>query len=183
MSSSNGVNRASKRQSEKREGYVDHLDRKSLFKDSQDMKEAMEQLRAEQSSMRGRRQSTLTQDELDRSHTRHFYPVDEVMSALQKAVRRGLVEEAVFWARELNCSGLSRVLADRLLVLSVEDIGIASVESCRWTVMLRQCYLSHRDPTIGCTFLEAGIWALASHPCNRMSCVACLWQRSRVRCH
>lgn len=119
-------------------------------------------------------------DELDRSHTRHFYPVDEAMSAIQKAVRRGLVEEAVFWARELNCSGLSRVLADRMLVLSVEDVGIASVESCRWVVMLRQSYLSHRDPTIGCTFLEAGIWALASHPCNRMSCVACLWQRSRV---
>ena len=38
--------------------------------------------------------------------TINLYLVDEVLSALQKAIRRTLVDEALFWTLELARSGL-----------------------------------------------------------------------------
>lgn len=37
--------------------------------------------------------------------TKNDYPADEVISALQKDIRRGNVEQAAFWAHELCVSG------------------------------------------------------------------------------
>mmetsp|Transcript_40429 Transcript_40429/g.116221 ORF Transcript_40429/g.116221 Transcript_40429/m.116221 type:complete len:771 (-) Transcript_40429:38-2350(-) len=59
-------------------------------------------------------------------HTKHFYPVDEVLSSLQKAVRRGHTSNAAFWAGELHVSGLSVIALKRLLIMAVEDVGITS---------------------------------------------------------
>lgn len=49
------------------------------------------------------------------------YRLDEVKSALQKAIRRGQEEEAMFWARELMESGKATALWQRLKVIAVED--------------------------------------------------------------
>ncbi len=49
------------------------------------------------------------------------YRLDEVKSALQKAVRRGQQEEAMFWARELIESGKATALWKRLKTIAVED--------------------------------------------------------------
>eukprot|EP00928_Gymnodinium_smaydae_P080789 TRINITY_DN64414_c0_g1_i1.p1 TRINITY_DN64414_c0_g1~~TRINITY_DN64414_c0_g1_i1.p1 ORF type:complete len:777 (+),score=88.65 TRINITY_DN64414_c0_g1_i1:113-2443(+) len=66
-------------------------------------------------------------EERERSdHTVHFYPIDEVLSALQKAVRRGHARNAAFWAGELHMSGLTTIAVKRLLIMAVEDVGIAS---------------------------------------------------------
>lgn len=59
-------------------------------------------------------------------HTFHFYSIDEVLSALQKAVRRGHARNAAFWAGELHVSGLTAIALKRLLIMTIEDVGLAS---------------------------------------------------------
>lgn len=54
------------------------------------------------------------------------YPMDEVVSSLQKSIRRGLEFEAGFWALELIDSGYWRYLMDRLQTIACEDIGLAN---------------------------------------------------------
>lgn len=53
------------------------------------------------------------------------YQYDEVVSALQKTIRRGLEREALFWAFELAESGFQRALWRRLQVIASEDVGMA----------------------------------------------------------
>lgn len=53
------------------------------------------------------------------------YPVDEVSSALQKSIRRGLEEDALYWAAEF-CKARPNNLWKRLRVIASEDVGIAS---------------------------------------------------------
>jgi replication-associated recombination protein RarA len=53
------------------------------------------------------------------------YPLDEVISALQKEIRRAQVAQAIFWAKELIRSGYSAYLWRRLFVIVSEDIGLA----------------------------------------------------------
>ena len=53
------------------------------------------------------------------------YPMDEVASALQKCIRRGLEEEALYWALELE-SNFMMYVWKRLAVTAAEDIGMAN---------------------------------------------------------
>ncbi len=56
------------------------------------------------------------------------YPLDEVASALQKAIRRGEIEGAAWWAIELLESGMGAYLWRRLMVIASEDVGPAASE-------------------------------------------------------
>lgn len=64
-------------------------------------------------------------DPWTRVKTYHDFAADEVISALQKEIRRGITENAALLAHEMILSGpaLEAVLWERLLVISVEDIG------------------------------------------------------------
>lgn len=64
-----------------------------------------------------------------RMETVHGYPLDEVVSALQKAVRRSHVDEAMWWAVELNVSGMGGYCWRRLMVICEEDIGPADPQA------------------------------------------------------
>lgn len=57
--------------------------------------------------------------------TRHNFPADEVISALQKEIRRGNVENAAVLAYEMftTSAELEAKLWTRLIVISVEDVG------------------------------------------------------------
>lgn len=57
------------------------------------------------------------------------HPLDEVTSALQKCIRRGLEEEALYWALEMAESGYGQYLWKRLMVIAAEDIGIADPQA------------------------------------------------------
>ena len=64
--------------------------------------------------------------------TKHGFNDDEVVSALQKQIRRGIEDDALYWALELcengkNKSGFSR-LRNRLLIIVYEDIGLGNPE-------------------------------------------------------
>jgi replication-associated recombination protein RarA len=54
------------------------------------------------------------------------YDLYEVMSALQKSIRRGLEEDALFWGTELYLSEYADHAWNRLLVISSEDVGLAA---------------------------------------------------------
>jgi replication-associated recombination protein RarA len=67
-----------------------------------------------------------SQDPWTRVQTRGAFPADELISALQKSIRRGLVENAALVAYELYRSSpeLEEQLWRRLVVISVEDVGL-----------------------------------------------------------
>ena len=53
------------------------------------------------------------------------YKLGEVTSALQKSIRRGQTDDALYWAAELDRSGFSKYCWKRLRVITSEDIGPA----------------------------------------------------------
>jgi hypothetical protein len=53
------------------------------------------------------------------------YRCDEVASALQKSIRRGLEREALHWASELELGGWGRYVWKRLTIMVSEDVGLA----------------------------------------------------------
>lgn len=61
--------------------------------------------------------------------TKNGYRMDEVVSALQKAIRRGQEKEALFWAFELVDSGRWSYLFHRLKIIAAEDIGLADPQA------------------------------------------------------
>lgn len=85
--------------------------------------------------------------------TRDGYNMFEVASALQKSIRRGEVEEAMFWAAELDQSGLGEYLWKRLRIIASEDIGLADPMACvivrslydNWTELRRKPQKSERE--------------------------------------
>jgi replication-associated recombination protein RarA len=63
--------------------------------------------------------------------TRHGLAADEVISALQKEIRRGRAENAALLAHEMIATSpeLERTLWDRLSVISVEDVGFGESQA------------------------------------------------------
>ncbi len=57
--------------------------------------------------------------------TKGKYPMDECASALQKCIRRGMEEEALYWALELETEFMMYVWK-RLAMTAAEDIGMAN---------------------------------------------------------
>ncbi|MCK4514261.1 MAG: hypothetical protein KAU31_03335, partial [Spirochaetaceae bacterium] len=57
--------------------------------------------------------------------THSGFPADQVISAIQKEIRRGNTENAVLLAHEMVLTGpaLEDYLWKRLMVISVEDVG------------------------------------------------------------
>jgi replication-associated recombination protein RarA len=58
--------------------------------------------------------------------TRGGYLLSEVVSALQKSIRRGLLDDSAYWAVELDLSGYSEYLWRRLRIITSEDVGPAN---------------------------------------------------------
>lgn len=65
------------------------------------------------------------------STTRNGIPADEVISALQKSIRRGLHEQAIEFAYEMYITSpqLEEKMWRRLLTISVEDVGFGDVSA------------------------------------------------------
>lgn len=57
--------------------------------------------------------------------TANNYNLDEVVSALQKAIRRGDERQALYWAVEMDKSGFAAYLWRRIFIICSEDIGLA----------------------------------------------------------
>ena len=70
----------------------------------------------------------MSYDPWQKAITRNGYACDEVISALQKCIRRGLEEDACMFAYELYLTSpeLEDKLWSRLLTISVEDVGMGN---------------------------------------------------------
>lgn len=57
------------------------------------------------------------------------YKNGEVASALQKCIRRGLGDDALYWATELDRSGYGEYVWKRLKIMASEDVGLAAPDT------------------------------------------------------
>jgi replication-associated recombination protein RarA len=78
-----------------------------------------------------------------RVRTVHDFAADEVISALQKEIRRGHAENAALLAYEMwaTSAELEHYLWKRLLVISVEDVGFGSPQT---PVLINSLYNMHQ---------------------------------------
>lgn len=53
------------------------------------------------------------------------YRCGEVASAMQKCIRRGLADDSLYWATELDLAGFGEYVFKRLKIIASEDIGLA----------------------------------------------------------
>ena len=76
--------------------------------------------------------------------THHDLAADEVISALQKEIRRGHTENAAFLAYEMlvTSEALEAKLWQRLQVISVEDIGYGQVDA---PILVQALYQMHHN--------------------------------------
>jgi replication-associated recombination protein RarA len=79
------------------------------------------------------------------------YKVGEVASAMQKCIRRGLADDALFWATELDltrtgpdCSGFGEYVWKRLKIIASEDVGLADNSAAPTIYALYQNWLEQR---------------------------------------
>lgn len=72
--------------------------------------------------------------------TKRGFTVDEVVSSLQKAIRRSMVEEACRFAYELYTTSpvLLEKLWSRILTISVEDVGFGDLDAARHMYILNE---------------------------------------------
>lgn len=122
------------------------------------------------------------EDPWTRVRTVHGIAADELISALQKSIRRGLVEQAALIAYEMYASGveLEGQLWKRLQVISVEDVGFGWREA---PAVIDALYRMHRRvPRSDVRFLYAlhAVRLLALCPKDRTSDEMAWWTSSRV---
>ena len=72
--------------------------------------------------------------------TQNGYVADEVISALQKEIRRGNVEDAAYWAYEMIVSDLETKLWSRLATIAAEDVGLADPQAVVVVATMREAY-------------------------------------------
>lgn len=72
------------------------------------------------------------------------YKCAEVASALQKSIRRGREEDALFWATELDLAGFGEYVFKRLKIIASEDVGLAHPDAALTIHALYQSWLEQR---------------------------------------
>ena len=113
---------------------------------------------------------TLPPDPWQNVKTQHGIAADEVISGLQKCLRRGLIESALLIAYEMYVTSpeLEEMLWSRLCVIAVEDVGAGNLSL---PVLVDTLYRTHsRYPRpIGDRFLFAAhaIRLIAESPKDR----------------
>jgi replication-associated recombination protein RarA len=82
-------------------------------------------------------------DPWQRTTTENGFPADEVISALQKSLRRGMVDNALLlgWEMYLTSPELEEMLWSRLCVISVEDVGAGNLNA---PVLVETLYQMHK---------------------------------------
>ena len=101
--------------------------------------------------------------------TKHGYDFYEVLSALQKEIRRGNEYEAMFWAVELESFNI-KTLWNRLRVVASEDIGLANPSAVLIVDVLKNNYFEalHLEGDSHRLFLVNAVLFLARSPKSRI---------------
>ena len=116
----------------------------------------------------------MTDDPWTAVQTRHGLAADEVISALQKEIRRGRVENAALLAYEMiiTSAELEAMLWRRLLVISVEDVGWGDLNAP--SLVFDLCQIAERFDRSGSPpdrglFAMHAVRYLATRPKDRSS--------------
>lgn len=84
----------------------------------------------------------------DNPTTVNGYDKSEVVSAIQKAIRRGNEAEALYWAHELLDSNESYRMWRRLVVIAAEDVGMADPDMTHKIMVMKQAHDFGRESNI-----------------------------------
>jgi replication-associated recombination protein RarA len=81
-------------------------------------------------------------DPWQRTTTAHGFAADDVISALQKSVRRGLVDNVLLlgWEMFITSPEMEEMMWSRLVVMAVEDIGAGNFNA---PVLIETLYQQH----------------------------------------
>ncbi len=113
--------------------------------------------------------------------TKKGYDFFEASSALQKSIRRGLEEEAMYWAAEFYFSNYDEYVWKRLRVITCEDIGLAEPYLMTTIHALHQNYQEIKKKRAGKgqpserLFLTQAIFLLCRAPKSRLICHASIY--------
>lgn len=72
--------------------------------------------------------------------TKKGYDFFEVSSAFQKSIRRGLEDDAMYWAVELYDSGYQNYVWKRMIVMASEDVGLGDSDVVVKIMALKQSF-------------------------------------------
>jgi len=110
--------------------------------------------------------------------TKDGHDMFESLSALQKCVRRGLEEQALYWASELDRSGYSQHLWNRLRIIASEDVGLADSNVA---VQIRTLYQNWQDAPENKLWVMHATLILVRAPKSRIVDHCCCLFYSAVR--
>lgn len=96
------------------------------------------------------------------------YNDDEVISALQKSIRRGKEEDALFWATEMDLDKHADQLWERLRIIASEDVGIASLTAHVEVESLYRTWMSFGPGDARRLFLVHAVLLLVRAPKSRI---------------
>lgn len=95
-------------------------------------------------------------DPWQRTTTEHGFAADEVISALQKCLRRGMLDNVLLlgWEMYITSPEMEEKLWSRLCVIAVEDIGLGNPQA---PILIETLYQQHKryDRPTGDRFLFA----------------------------
>lgn len=115
--------------------------------------------------------------------TAHGFAADEVISALQKSIRRGLVDNALLlgWEMYITSPELEAMLWSRLCVISVEDVGLGNPAAPVLAETLFQMHSRYERPQHDrFLFVAHLIRVLATSPKDRTSDDMANWAKHSV---
>ena len=72
------------------------------------------------------------------------HKLPEVVSALQKAIRRGNVDDALYWATDMYQTGYAEYCWKRLRIITSEDVGLADLDMPQRIAALYQFWLDQK---------------------------------------
>lgn len=122
-------------------------------------------------------------DPWQRTTTEHGFAADEVISALQKSIRRGLVDNALLlgWEMYVTSPEMEAMLWSRLCVISVEDVGLGNAQA---PILVNTLFTMHarypRPEHDRFMFAAHAIRVMAGGPKDRTTDEMASWARQSI---
>jgi replication-associated recombination protein RarA len=122
-------------------------------------------------------------DPWQRTTTEHGFAADEVISALQKSMRRGMTENALLlgWEMYVTSPEMEEMLWSRLGVISIEDVGFGNLNAPVLVETLFRMHQRYARPTHDrFLFAAHAIRVMASGPKDRTTDDMVNWAKHSI---
>lgn len=116
--------------------------------------------------------------------TKKGYDFYEVASAFQKSIRRGLLEDAMYWGIELYESSYAEYAWKRMVIMASEDVGLGEPSCIVQIMALKQSYdyleLRHDQGAKKLPFTQAVVVLVKSRKSRFVDhAITVYWQQNR----